>query len=73
MTSKAAQDMAGLRLYLRELLADESEGPALLAAAREENPGDARESYRRGGETEQAMLTAAQRRWLESHIRSRSS
>eukprot|EP00435_Cladocopium_sp_Y103_P043634 s2225_g12.t1 len=71
--SKQAQDMAGLRCFLTELLEDETEGGQLIAKAQEAVPGEAQTSKKRWNDKTQQAITVPQRRWLESHVRGRWS
>ena len=59
--SKQAQDMAGLRCFLNELLQHETEGGQLIAEAQEAVPGKAQPGKKRWNDQTQQAITVPQR------------
>lgn len=68
--SKQKEDVAGLRLFFRQLLEDTQEGGELVEKARAACPGVPQVTKKMALESDGCALTAQQRRWLESHVRS---
>ena len=59
--SKQAQDMAGLRCFLNELLQHETEGGQLIAEAQEAVPGKAQPGKKRWNDQTQQAIAVPQR------------
>ena len=59
--SKQAQDMAGLRCFLNELLQHETEGGQLIAEAQEAVPGKAQPGKKKWNDQTQQAITVPQR------------